>query len=127
MGEPTATELLLPPEPTSARGAREFVAERLAAAGYGTAAEVATLLVSELVTNAILHARSPICVRVRPHGRRVRVEVGDDSAAMPVLRDRDVDSTTGRGTLLVDGLAAAWGVEPSEAGKVVWFELATGV
>lgn len=118
-----ATETVLPPDPASARSARRFVADTLAATGVDAPVDVATLLVSELVTNALLHARSEIVVRVQSDDGRVRVEVDDRSAAPPVLRARRDDATTGRGTVLVDALAASWGVEADGAGKTVWFEL----
>lgn len=117
------TETVLPPEPASARGARQFVADTLAAHGVTEPVDVATLLVSELVTNALLHAHSDIVVRVETHDGLVRVEVGDGSDAPPVMRSRSGEATTGRGTLLVDALAASWGVDSDGTGKIVWFEL----
>ena len=85
--------------------------------------EVVTLLVSEVVTNAVLHARSDVMITVRNDGTVVRVEVADRSEAPPVQRPVVEDSMTGRGMVLVDELADAWGTRPSVHGKVVWFEL----
>jgi anti-sigma regulatory factor (Ser/Thr protein kinase) len=84
----------------------------------------AELLVSELVTNAVLHARSASRVDVDRSDGYVRVAVRDDSSEPPLLRDNGADSTTGRGLLLVERVARTWGVDRSSSrGKTVWFEL----
>jgi hypothetical protein len=113
----------LAPEPTSAAEARRFVRSALAEWGVPNLDETAALLVTELVTNAILHTRSDPEVTARLVGRRLRVEVGDDDRSPPVQRHYDPRATTGRGLVLVDGLASAWGTEPTSRGKIVWFEL----
>jgi anti-sigma regulatory factor (Ser/Thr protein kinase) len=113
----------LRPEASSARQARRYVADQLVALGYPEAAPAAELLVSELVTNAVLHARTPVQVGVEAHGASVRVTVADGSPRQPMRRRHSVDSGTGRGLMLVEQMAAAWGVELLDAGKVVWFEL----
>jgi anti-sigma regulatory factor (Ser/Thr protein kinase) len=117
-----SADLTLRPEPSSVRTARRYVATSLEAAGLGEVADAAELLASELVTNAILHARTPLCVSVAFHGDVVRISVSDDSPRAPRPRRHSVDSGTGRGLVLVERLAARWGVEPTEQGKVVWFE-----
>jgi len=81
------------------------------------------LLLSELATNAINHARSPFSVVVRYDGQRLRIDVEDSSPLVPLMRTPSSDDTGGRGLLLVDALAAAWGVTPRPDGKRVWFEL----
>ena len=81
------------------------------------------LCVSEVVTNAVLHARSPSVMTVTVDGDRVRVEVVDRDPTLPVRRAHDVHAPTGRGLLLLDDLAAAWGAEARAPGKVVWFEV----
>jgi anti-sigma regulatory factor (Ser/Thr protein kinase) len=95
--------------------------------GQSAVADTAVLLVSELVTNAVLHARTPLHLRIRWHANRLRVEVGDGNPAHPTVQKPDPFSPGGRGLLLVDRLAPAWGVEEKAAGKVVWFELPTTV
>ena len=82
------------------------------------------LLVSELVTNAVLHARSRSRLTIDSNGERVRVTVEDESAVAPRLREYGPEAATGRGVLLVDRLSTNWGVDFDDGGKRVWFELA---
>jgi len=89
--------------------------------------ETAELLTSELVTNAVLHARSDLTVHVCQHDDVVRVAVDDGSDASPRPRDPDAGSLGGRGLPLVETLAARWGWEPLPAGKRVWFEVGGAV
>jgi anti-sigma regulatory factor (Ser/Thr protein kinase) len=115
---------VLPPAATTPREARRFVTTTLAQ--WSTApdgAEVVELLTSELVTNAVLHARTSITLRVRRNGSAVRVEVVDTSPALPTARLYSEDAVTGRGLQLVESLARAWGVEPGQGTKTLWFEV----
>jgi anti-sigma regulatory factor (Ser/Thr protein kinase) len=114
-------EVTLPPHPASVGRARRFVAEELAAIGILDPAGDAELVTSELVTNAVVHARTPITVRVIPDDEGARVEVADGSEVMPGPRTVSVASRGGRGLTLVDHLARAWGVNRTTAGKTVWF------
>jgi anti-sigma regulatory factor (Ser/Thr protein kinase) len=93
------------------------------ALGPGDASDVAQLLVTELVTNAVLHGEAPVALEIRRRGRRLRIAVVDSSPAGPRPQDPEMTDTSGRGLLLVDALAASWGWEPSGRGKIVWFEL----
>ena len=111
--------------PTSAASARHFVSTTLSRWGCDDVSDVVLLLVSELVTNAVLHARSGIEVIVRHGGHRLRIEVGDGSRTTPVLRQHDDEAMTGRGLTLVEQLSEAWGVERDDDGKRVWFEVAS--
>jgi anti-sigma regulatory factor (Ser/Thr protein kinase) len=115
--------MTLGPQPASVREARRYVGAQLADAGFDGATFVAELLVSELVTNALLHARTTMQVSVEPQGDLVRIAVADGSALVPQRRAHSVESGTGRGLLLVEKMASRWGVDSSDAGKVVWFEL----
>ncbi|MFI1092184.1 ATP-binding protein [Streptomyces sp. NPDC020917] len=81
------------------------------------------LLSTELITNAVRHTDSSCAVAVRWTGVRVRVEVTDVSPARPRRRHSSPEAEGGRGLLLVESLASAWGSAPDPAGKVVWFEL----
>ena len=86
----------------------------------------AVLCVSEAVTNAVLHAGTPIVVIAFQADHVVRVEVCDGSSQVPVRRVVERTSTTGRGVHLLDQLTARWGVDVTEDGKTVWLEFDTG-
>lgn len=104
--------------------ARHFVAEVLARLGHrGATLEDAQLLVTELATNAVVHAGSPFSVIVRAEGARVRVSVSDTSTVRPTPRDDGPLAASGRGLRLVAALCADWGVDVNAAGKTVWAEL----
>ncbi|MFE9440033.1 ATP-binding protein [Streptomyces sp. NPDC006602] len=108
--------------------ARKALREYLRHWGSRGRAEVAELLTSELVTNAIVHTDHDalLTATVGPHG--LRVEVRDFVARRPRLRVPNADDgTNGRGLLLVQSLADAWGVRVHGVGKAVWFELDAGV
>lgn len=99
----------------------------LAEWGEGWATEVTTLLTSEVVTNAVIHAgphdpTEVMVVTLGMHDGVVRVEVGDRASALPVTQ-HGANGLSGRGLLLLDALASAWGVRPCGCGKVVWFEI----
>lgn len=108
--------------PESVRRARRLVIRVLA--GVGTVADDAALLVSELATNAVIHAGTPFRVAVRRRDDRLRVEVADGSRAVARRQRFSTTSGTGRGLALVDDVADRWGVDGRDDGKTVWFELA---
>jgi anti-sigma regulatory factor (Ser/Thr protein kinase) len=114
----------LPLDASAPRLARRFLGEVLAAFGRGDLVDAGTLLVSELVTNAVLHGVAPLRVTVEPGASHVRVAVADAGDGRPELQHVEPDSTRGRGILLVDEVADRWGVDdlPS-GGKAVWFDL----
>ena len=85
--------------------------------------DAASLLVSELVTNAIVHARTDVELRLMADDRMLRAEVSDGNPTFPSPRRPMGLAGTGRGLLLMDDLASRWGVSPTGAGKTVWFEL----
>ncbi|MBB4711642.1 ATP-binding protein [Streptomyces luteogriseus] len=104
--------------------ARRALRELLGQWGKHGQSDVAELLTSELVTNAIVHTDhdAVLTATVGPHG--LRVEVRDFVARRPRLRVPVADDgTNGRGLLLVQSLADSWGVRPHGVGKAVWFEL----
>lgn len=81
---------------------------------------------SELVTNVVLHARSPADVTMRLLDGVLWVGVSDGHAGHAVRKRYGTDAATGRGLLLVERIATEWGTEPSDGGKLVWFQLAPG-
>ncbi len=92
--------------------------------GWGLSCDDLPLLVSELATNAVLHARSDFQVSVVHSGPRVRVEVFDQNTRLPSFAVAPPDAYSGRGLMLLRRLATAWGVEShSDVGKTIWFEL----
>jgi anti-sigma regulatory factor (Ser/Thr protein kinase) len=112
----------LPASTTSARLARELVRSSLS--GFDiTVIEVAELLVSELVTNAVAHAQSAPVMRIDVSGQAITVAVQDDAPGPVTVQDAAEDAPGGRGLLLVDSLAASWGWAPADVGKRVWFTL----
>ncbi|WP_432502838.1 ATP-binding SpoIIE family protein phosphatase [Kineococcus arenarius] len=122
-GEP----LRLDPHPGAVSAARRHVRRTLRETGAGELEETAELGVSELVTNAVLHARTAVTVTVRlAPGGQVRIEVADSSEAHVQQRRFGPAAATGRGLRLVESISSAWGVEPLPPGrgpgKVVWFQ-----
>lgn len=83
----------------------------------------ARLVVSELATNAVIHAGTPFAVSVRHTGSAVRISVRDWSPTPPVMRNGGPASLTGRGLRLVARVAEAWGVDDDPDGKITWAEL----
>ena len=118
----------LPPDPRSAREARKAIVGFLAECGTDDElAERAGAIVTELVTNAVLHAATPVGLTVRWDGTGVMVEVTDGSSVRPVSPDLPFgDAVTGRGLALVDALATAWGTVKSRYGKTVWVLIGDG-
>lgn len=124
--------LTVPGRPEQAAAARDFVA---GAVGEGSSqADAAVLLVSELVTNSVLHSLSgcdggaiTVTVIAGP-GEFVRVEVTDEGAAtLPVVRaGGGDDDENGRGMQLVSALASAWSCYRQGSRTTTWFELASG-
>jgi len=130
--------LALPASPPSVRLARDWVSGVLREIGRGELSESARLAVSELVTNAILHAEPPMTVHIRGTAEHPRIEVTDQSLVPPqrlqsrLMVDLDDDrswSTMGRGLDLVASYSTRWGadISPNGLGKVVWFEPSDGI
>jgi anti-sigma regulatory factor (Ser/Thr protein kinase) len=87
--------------------------------------EIAQLLTSELVTNALQHGSGHIAVEITRSANRLRVSVDDDGPRPPRRMAAGPDAVHGRGLILVESLATKWGVIPRGTGKRVWFELRT--
>ncbi|MGW6060147.1 ATP-binding protein [Streptomyces sp. NPDC055189] len=143
-------QLEVRPDPAEVGRARRWARSRLAGSGIEVdepLAETLILLISELVTNAVVHTGCPAVLRMRlpdaPDAAEkaagaagagaagaaqagsgtVRVEVADTSARPPRPRHADGDATNGRGLELVDGLADRWGWQTEGAGKSIWCEV----
>lgn len=119
--------LALTPGPRSVQEGRRWVVETCREIEREELIECAELGVSELVTNALLHAEAPITVRVRGTREHPRVEVRDGTPQPPVVpepqpvRDDDLLMTFGRGLSIVARASDAWGIHLEEQGKTVWF------
>lgn len=116
-------ELQLAPEPASAAKARAFVVEHCPYDGH--VRDAAKLLVSELVTNVVLHARTPMTVGIASADGAVLVTVTDGDARLPPIptepgRPSEVPAESGRGLTLLRMLSADFGVTPDGDGKTVW-------
>ena len=128
-GVANRAELHLPAQSTSVPQARLFVRESLASWGLDAMIEAAVLVVSELTTNAVLHARTELVVRLAVNDAGgLRIEVVDAAEGHPRVRGHSAGATTGRGLFIVEDLAREWGVEPAGPGpgKTVWVELTAG-
>ncbi len=118
--------LNLPCEALSPRKARRLVRDHCADWGLDDLAEPAELVVTELVTNAVTHARTECQVRLMRSGARLRVEVVDRGGGSPDMRAAGNDDEHGRGMLLVSMLSGAWGVDSAPGGgKRIWADLVT--
>ena len=116
----------VPPTGSACGVGRRFVADTLR--GWGVPepiVEVAVLVTSELMANAVNHAPPPGRLQVRADGERVHIEVSDGSEREPrlVLQGPAAAAAGGRGLLLIDRLATRWGWDARPAGKIVWCEV----
>ncbi|MFG3177171.1 ATP-binding protein [[Kitasatospora] papulosa] len=126
-------QLEVGPDPAEVGRARRWARSRLIGSGMEDdepLAETLILLISELVTNAVVHTGCPAVLRMlfgstSPAGSAgtVRVEVADTSCRPPRPRHAEGEDTNGRGLELVDGLADRWGWQPEGAGKRIWCEI----
>jgi anti-sigma regulatory factor (Ser/Thr protein kinase) len=107
--------------------ARAFVRRTLSDWGIGEVVDEAEWLTSELLANAVLHARPPYRLVVHQLAVAIRIEVWDSAPdILPLRRTHSSEATTGRGLAVADALSESWGVETSLDGtqKGVWVELA---
>ncbi|MFB6671206.1 SpoIIE family protein phosphatase [Streptomyces sp. NPDC056390] len=112
------------PEPAEVSRTRALVRDQLTAWGLGALTAPAELMVGELVTNAVRHARTrSIEVRLVRSGTLV-CEVEDDDQRLPTLLNAGPGDEFGRGLRVVSALAREWGTSRTGSGKTVWFELA---
>jgi hypothetical protein len=120
----SAATIDLEPVSASVPQARRFVADQLADLPANTV-DVARLLVSELVTNAVLHARTKLSLTVDRGDTSVSIHVADSNPMLPVMRSHNTDAGTGRGLHVLDRMASRWGSHNVGGGKIVWFEIRT--
>ncbi|MET9590773.1 ATP-binding protein [Streptomyces sp. NPDC006516] len=123
-------QLEVGPDPAEVGRARRWARSRLIGSGLEDdepLAETLILLISELVTNAVVHTGCPAVLRMlfgaQGSAGTVRVEVADRSTRPPQPRHAEGEDTGGRGLELVDGLADRWGWQPEGAGKRIWCEV----
>ncbi|MEU8627725.1 ATP-binding protein [Streptomyces sp. NPDC048669] len=124
-------------DPAEVGRARRWARSRLVGSGIRDdepLAETLILLISELVTNAVVHTGCPAVLRMLfgstgapGNAGTVRVEVADASCRPPQQRHAEGEDTGGRGLELVDGLADRWGWQPEGAGKRIWCEVDRGI
>ena len=120
-GALTATvRTILAPTARSARAARDLVTRTCLGWGCSRQLPAATLVTSELVTNAIVHAGTDVELSVSRCENTIRIAVRDHSCALPYPRGVEAEAESGRGMQLVTGLCQSWGVQRTGAGKVVW-------
>jgi hypothetical protein len=111
------------PERSSPGAARHRVTDALTGHADGELGDCVRLIVSELATNAVLHARTPFWVRVDLDDHHLRLEVRDGDRGEPKRSDFSSSAVTGRGLGLVEIYSDRWGSEALPDGKVVWCEL----
>ena len=120
-GAATATvRATLAPEPRSARTARDFVAQTCSEWGCSHQVHAATLIASELVTNAVLDARTPLTMSVSRCGSQLRVGVRDHDSKASTPRLVGSDDAAGLGMRVIEALCQDWGVLSAAGGKLVW-------
>ncbi|HEX6424736.1 MAG TPA: ATP-binding protein [Acidimicrobiales bacterium] len=105
------------------RHARKAIMELLTRSGRTDLGVDAALAVSELVTNAVVHAGGPITLSASYVDSTLHVEVHDTERALPSVRNPPPSEKTGRGLNLVALLADRWSVTPTAGGKTIWFEM----
>lgn len=114
----------LPAATTAPRDARHFTVETLQEWGVDAVSDEAELIVSELVTNALRHARSPSRVALSATDSCLRIEVADDGQGGAVRRHAVPEDTGGHGLMLVEAMADRWGAHHDGHEHVVWCEIA---
>ena len=114
----------LPADASGATRARELARQQLAGSQSPEVLDTVTLVVTELVTNAVLHAQTDLRLMIETRHGRVRIAFEDHAPSLPQRVDAEPDALTGRGLALVEHLSSSWGVDASASGKVVWSEIA---
>jgi anti-sigma regulatory factor (Ser/Thr protein kinase) len=119
--------LELSPSPDSPGRARRFVTGFLRDWGVGVSTiEDAALLATELVTNAVIHARTPMLLDIGLEEDVIRIAVSDSDAGRPTMRPQNKEASTGRGLYVVDQIATDWEVIYGDGSKTVTCSLVAG-
>jgi anti-sigma regulatory factor (Ser/Thr protein kinase) len=120
-------EIELPGTPSSVAQARHFAHAALEAGGAADDSWLVTQVVSELATNAVLHAGTSFFLNIAYDDTQIRIAVTDAKPlARATVRRFSNETTTGRGLRLVQSLSRAWGVDQTVSAKTVWCELRRG-
>jgi anti-sigma regulatory factor (Ser/Thr protein kinase) len=106
-------------EPAAIASVRHLVVEHLDSWGCGDTNDDVAVVLSELVTNAVVHAGGAVKIAVVCGGRRVRIEVHDNGSGRPHIPNPD-SIPGGLGLHIVAQLSERWGSEPTSTGKLVW-------
>jgi anti-sigma regulatory factor (Ser/Thr protein kinase) len=123
-GEPGVLELALPAEPSSAAAARHSLAAYCRDHGVPTQlTDDALLVISELVTNAVLHAGTPTMAWAEYEPGSITVAVVDGSSSLPALLAPSERRESGRGVAIIDELGATWGLIRTSLGKIIWVNI----
>jgi len=115
--------LTFPPDPSSPAAARRLLGTIVEDCGRPDWRDAAELALTELITNALLHAHTEMTVRISCDDKLLRVEVEDSSPVVPVPRGYGPESSTGRGLGLVAAITHEHGITRTDTGKIVWFAL----
>lgn len=116
-------ELALPPDLASVTRARHYVRDTLATFGVPDCADDAQLAVSELIANAVKHARTPLMLELTADDDHLTVTVADGERELAAQVQQHALAESGRGLRIVAAVASEWGVEPRDGGKALWFRL----
>ncbi|WP_327730955.1 PAS domain S-box protein [Streptomyces sp. NBC_00487] len=119
----TVVSALLPAQPVSVGEGRRFLRRTLRDWHCEHLTDTACLLASELMANSVRHACDPLRLRLRRARDELHIEVCDGSPVLPRARTAGPDEESGRGLVLLDQLASAWGTLLTQDGKTVWFSL----
>lgn len=114
-----------PAAPDTPSRARHLVIEQLCRWGYGSLVTDASLVVTELATNVVVHAKSALTLSLARRGGSVLIGVGDRNPTTPEHRAVELYSPGGRGLWLIEAFTTAWGCTPFANGKLIWAELST--
>lgn len=120
---PLRAAVPLPPHPSATAQARQLVDDACRRWRITELADTAALVATELVANGIQHARTPLSLSLSLRERHLHVSVRDRSFLLPRHLVADDERESGRGLLIVEGVAAAWGCVAVSDGKVVWATL----